>query len=732
LGGTLAMFKLNKISRQILILTLSLVTVFSFGISALIGFQSFNDMKDIALQGTQSAAKFYEAELKTKVDLIGKSLSELKNNFIINEQLELATQYGPLYSENQSSEISDSDAIFYFQSQLKLARSLIHLLTNNDLGQLTVHHIAPYNQFKFKKPLPSIIITADHIWLYRYPNKSANVSNIIYKLPIKNLHRNKDAFDLTSIYDKDPDYFYSLIGAEKTLLDPRLFVNKEIDVEHKNSIKNNIHRLNNNLIISIAGKIPLYLTNPDSWVKTIKNSLIIEAIYIPSANILNNASDRMGADLAIVDDEHIWITSRYDQVAEYPRIHNKAEDKAYIHSEFPISIGSDTPGQFKIMAKNSTVGLKTRVNNIILRLFLIALVANIIIGISLYALVNKILRKPLANLVEGVDAIHQGQLDYVVNIEVSNELSSLGSSFNEMTSTIKDQRNELRKINESLENKVKQRTEELQYAQQQLILADKMATLGQLVAGIAHEINTPLGNAITALSFSEQELVKVRVKFSDKSLTATNFSDFLDSTFESLGLVTNNLSKAIELVQTFKKVAVNQSIEELTTFSLEDHIQEVLITLRPQLKQSTVNVTLDLAPGLFIKSYQGAYYHILSNMITNSLRHAFPDKKGNIHLSTELKDQVLIIIYQDDGVGMPGEIQPKIFEPFFTTRRGDGGTGLGMYMTYNIVTQRLGGSIEVESLKDKGLKFTLILPIDLNQGLPQDSNPFSIDSSVKP
>jgi len=332
------MFKLNKISRQILILTLSLVTVFSFGISTLIGFQSFNDMKDIALQGTQSAAKFYETELKTKVDLIGKSLSEVKNNFIVNEQLELATQYGPLYSENQSSEISDSDTIFYFQSQLKLARSLIHLLTNNDLSQLTVYHIAPYNQFKFKQPLPSIIITTNHVWLYRYQKKSANSSDIIYKLPIKNLHRNKDVFDLTSIYDKDPDYFYSLIGAEKTPLDANLFVDKKNDDNHKKSIKNNIHRLNNNLVISVAGKIPVYLSNPDNWVKTIKNSLIIEATYIPSANILNDASNRIGADLAIVDNKHVWVTSSYDQVAEYPSIHDKTEDIAYIHSEFPISI----------------------------------------------------------------------------------------------------------------------------------------------------------------------------------------------------------------------------------------------------------------------------------------------------------------------------------------------------------------------------------------------------------
>jgi signal transduction histidine kinase len=720
------MFKLNKISRQILILTLTLVTVFSFGISTLIGFQSYRDMKDIALQGTQSAAKLYQAELKKKVDLIGKSLSELKNNFIITEQLELITQYGPLYREGQSSNIRDSDAIFYFQSQLKLARSLFHLLTNNDLNQLTIYHTDPYNQFEFKQPLPSIIITADQVWLYRYQNKSAKPSDVIYKLPAKDLHRDKDDFDLTSVYDKDPDYFYALTGAEKAPLDSSLIITTETDNEHQNSITNNVRLLNGDLLISIAEQVSLNITNPNNWVKTMKNSLIIAATYIPTANTLNNSSNKVGADLAIIDDEHIWVTNIKDQTDGYPLIHIDTEDAPYIYSKVPIIIGSSTHEKFKIMAMNSTLGLKSRVSNIILRLFLITLIANIIIGISLYALVNRILRRPLAHLVAGVNAIQQGNLDYLVNIKVNNELLSLGKSFNLMTSTIKDQRHELHKINQSLEHKVKERTEELQNAQQQLILADKMASLGQLVAGIAHEINTPLGNAMTAMSYSEQELIKIKDKFSCKSLTAQDFNGFLDSTFEAVDLITSNLTKTSELVQTFKKVAVNQSVEELTTFSIEDHIQEVLTTLSPQLKQTTVNITLDLTPDLFIKSYQGAYYHIISNMITNSLRHAFPDNRGSIHLSSELKDQLLVIIYQDDGVGMPDEILPKIFEPFFTTRRGEGGTGLGMYMTYNIVTQRLGGTIEVESQEDKGLKFTLILPIDLNQGLSQDFNHFSI------
>jgi signal transduction histidine kinase len=138
-----------------------------------------------------------------------------------------------------------------------------------------------------------------------------------------------------------------------------------------------------------------------------------------------------------------------------------------------------------------------------------------------------------------------------------------------------------------------------------------------------------------------------------------------------------------------------------------------MVTLRPQLKQSQVNIEMDVEQGLMVKSYPGAYYHIISNMFVNSLRHAFPDKRGNIRIYIHKEGDSLHLHYQDDGVGMDDPTRSKIFDPFFTTKRGQGGTGLGLYMTYNIVTQRLGGSITVCSEPGKGTQFDIEVPFDL-------------------
>ena len=179
---------------------------------------------------------------------------------------------------------------------------------------------------------------------------------------------------------------------------------------------------------------------------------------------------------------------------------------------------------------------------------------------------------------------------------------------------------------------------------------------------------------------------------------------------ESIRLSEINLKKASELVQTFKKVAVNQSVEELEEFSVRGQIQEVIDTLEPKLRGRQAIINLDIPDSLKISSYPGSFYQIISNLIMNTLIHAFPERDGEIDISVNENKDDLDIYFKDNGVGMNTETQQKIFDPFYTTKRGSGGTGLGMYMIYNIVTQRLGGTIEVESEIEKGTQFHLILP----------------------
>lgn len=721
---------MNQISRQILLLVLLLVTVFSFVITTLVAVQSYEDMKDIARRGTQSSANLYAYELESVVERTGNTLTELEKNVQITEQMQMLTQFGPLYSEEPKAiTLSDSDINFYIQNQLKLANSMAYLLPSNKLKQLIIYHQDPFKQSYINHLLPAVHINNDHIIIFRYDKKFTKNPPRTYRVEINNLDSALNLFDLSSIYQYSPDYYYEKVGATEIYDYKHQVVDNEKSFEGLRSdlglmFRKKIRIIQDVISIEVTTLMNTLMSNPTTWEEELTPSIILTAIYQPTKDSLKQAASRIGNDLAIVDNEHVWESSL--SFKKNVDNHSNINDETpYIYSETPLNIASDNQYKFKIMALTSTTQLRERIIKLVIRLFLITIITDIIIGLALYLLVKKILRLPLSNLVEGVNEIQKGNLDHQVNIQVHNELSSLGDSFNQMTSTIKHQSSALIQANENLESKVKERTEDLRNTQQQLILAEKMASLGQLVAGIAHEINTPLGNSITALTFSEQEHLIIKNKFDDKALTITDFGKFLETTGESMALMHTNLNKTSQLVQTFKNVAVNQSVEELVSFSLKDHIKEVLLTLHPQLKQTAINVTLDVSPDIIIESYPGAYYHILSNMITNSLRHGLPDKTGNIYINCKIEGDFIVIHYQDDGKGMDKETRTKIFDPFFTTRRGDGGTGLGLYMTYNIVTQRLEGTIQVKSEPGKGTEFILRLPVNITPTDTQDFNHFS-------
>jgi len=442
---------------------------------------------------------------------------------------------------------------------------------------------------------------------------------------------------------------------------------------------------------------------------------MIVAIQEPDTESLQTVAARLGTELAIVDNGHVWASS----IANAPQYQYSDADleigsNPYIYSEVALGLPSDDEKKiFKAMALSPTAGLIERTNSLIIRLSFITLAAIFITAAAIYWMVQITLRRPLDELLFGVVSLHEGDMSATVDIKTNNELARVGRAFNDMTRQIKEKSEALQQANNTLEHKVKERTSDLENAQQQLIMAEKMASLGQLVAGVAHEINTPLGNSITALSFNKSESEAVQKKFDEKTLTASDFGRFLDISNESIAIMETNLRKAKQLVETFKNVAVNQSVEEVMRFSIREHVDEVLVTLKPLLKHSQIDVHLDISQDLIIESYPGAYYHIISNLLINSIKHAFPNRQGTIQLSVTADDNNLYLKYDDNGAGMDETTCSKIFDPFFTTKRGEGGTGLGMYMTYNIVTQKLGGTIEVHSEIGKGSHFCITAPLEL-------------------
>jgi signal transduction histidine kinase len=254
------------------------------------------------------------------------------------------------------------------------------------------------------------------------------------------------------------------------------------------------------------------------------------------------------------------------------------------------------------------------------------------------------------------------------------------------------------------------RIDELRRTQTELIENEKMASLGRLVAGVAHEINTPLGIGVTAASYLEGAFESIDRMLGEAA--TPDVREALVSGRRCAALVLSNLGKADQLVKSFKQVAVDQSSEVRRRVSVRGYLDEVLVSLGPRLKKTAHRVEVDCPPDLEIDTFPGALYQIVANLVLNALLHAFDgERAGCIRIAVQREGNALVMTFADDGKGMPEDVRVKVFEPFFTTRRGSGGTGLGLHMVYNLVTQLLRGTIACTSSPGRGTRFTIRLPL---------------------
>lgn len=276
----------------------------------------------------------------------------------------------------------------------------------------------------------------------------------------------------------------------------------------------------------------------------------------------------------------------------------------------------------------------------------------------------------------------------------------------------------IEELNEGLERRVADRTAELQAtletlgeARDELVRREKLAALGSLVAGIAHELNTPIGNSVMVATTLAVRTEEMAGEFASGKLRRSQFDSYVKDAREAGDLLLRSLQRARELVRSFKQVAVDQSSEKRRPFELGEVLREIAVTLGPMLKGA--HCTLDIAPAeaLPMDSYPGALGQILTNLIGNALTHAFPEQQpGHISVTTEAQLDSVSIRIADNGVGIAEDSLQRIFDPFFTTRLGKGGSGLGLYIVYNLVTCPLGGQIQVRSAPGAGTCFTLVLP----------------------
>jgi signal transduction histidine kinase len=342
-------------------------------------------------------------------------------------------------------------------------------------------------------------------------------------------------------------------------------------------------------------------------------------------------------------------------------------------------------------------------------------IAVIFLGIILTAgvLIALSIRLPLQQIMTAMRAITIGDYDREVQgTTARDEVGAMARAvevFRENAVAKRRTEGELRTSKEKAESALL----ELNTAQQNLIDAERLAALGGLVAGVAHEVNNPIGISLTvASSFARRtEMFEAELR-SDSGLRRSQLEDFVRTSRDASQQLVANLHRAGELIQSFKQVAVDRSHAERRQFSLSEATDQIIASLRPVLKRAPIELTVDVPEGLIIDGYPGSYGQILTNLFLNAVNHAFVDgRSGTISIAARPRGQDDVEInFADNGAGMTPDVQRQAFDPFFTTRRNEGGTGLGLHIVYNLVTQQLGGRMMLESRLGQGTIFRIIMP----------------------
>ncbi|WP_190241991.1 sensor histidine kinase [Bradyrhizobium algeriense] len=349
-------------------------------------------------------------------------------------------------------------------------------------------------------------------------------------------------------------------------------------------------------------------------------------------------------------------------------------------------------------------GISRRVLSIAVMFLGIILSAGVLIALSI--------RLPLQQILRAMHAITSGNYDRrVQGTTARDEVGAMARAvdvFRENAIAKRKTEDELRASKERAESALL----ELNTAQQNLIDAERLAALGGLVAGVAHEVNNPIGISLTVASSFARRAEMFEQELRTEPLRRSKLDEFVKSSRDAAGQLVANLHRAGELIQSFKQVAVDRSHAERRQFNLSEATDQIVASLKPVLKKAAITLSVDVPEGLFIDGYPGSYGQILTNLFLNAANHAFADgRSGAITISARARGSDDVeIIFADNGAGMTPDVQRQAFDPFFTTRRNEGGTGLGLHIVYNLVTQQLGGRMMLESRLGQGTTFRIIMP----------------------
>jgi signal transduction histidine kinase len=383
------------------------------------------------------------------------------------------------------------------------------------------------------------------------------------------------------------------------------------------------------------------------------------------------------------------------------------DDKQYVQvSPFKTENGLDW--LIVVIIPESDFMAQVNNNRLMMLIFIcFALVISILISI----LVAKWVTRPILHLNKTAASIVNGRFEKTGFADRNDEIGQLAKSFDTMGEALKNSF-------EELELRVEKRTEELndsisylKQTQDHLIKTERLTALGNLVSGISHEVNTPLGISITENSFLIEKIEELKNLYQTDKLTENQFANFIKLSTESTDSIMRNLTRSAELMTSFKQIAIDQSSESTRLFDVKEYLEGILRSLHPMLRKTSHTVQLRCPGNIKINNYPGFLSQIITNLITNSLKYGFVEKTaGLLKIEVSLNDSILNINYSDDGIGMDAEVLKQIFDPFFTTQRNFGGSGLGLYIVYNLINYKLKGTIDCQSEPGKGVQYKIEFP----------------------
>jgi signal transduction histidine kinase len=360
-----------------------------------------------------------------------------------------------------------------------------------------------------------------------------------------------------------------------------------------------------------------------------------------------------------------------------------------------------------------------------------ALTLTLSLVLMLWVLQRYVLR-PMTALTGAAEALAAGRLEQPLHVGGADEIARVGAAMERMRQALLSAFEALRQHNVNLEKTVAQRTAELtasnaelsealqtlQTAQRELVESEKLASLGRLVAGVAHELNTPLGNALTVVSSLDDRYRQLEAMLAGSvPMRRSTLEDLVRDTRRGQDILQRNVQKAADLVRDFKQVAIDQTADLRRDFDLGKVVEDVLVMVEPSFKHTPFVIETDLCHGLVMNSYPGALGQVLTNLLMNALLHGFEGiERGRVAVRcAPLNEAEAELSVTDDGRGMDESVRRRIFDPFFTTKLGTGGSGLGMHIVHSIVTNVLGGQIEVRSAPGQGTQMLMRLPLNAPQ-----------------